>query len=91
MLIERGREADSSPENPTGLPTISEPHDQEIGKFYLVQKRLATDFEDTNLCCVVKRSVGSKGGSQERGHKNGKEREKEKIGRKCVLSIKDSR
>ena len=34
---------------PTGLFAISEAHDQEIGEFYVVQKRGATDFEAQKL------------------------------------------
>ena len=35
--------------SPTNRFTISEPHEQEIGKFYVAQKRHATDFEAPKL------------------------------------------
>ena len=41
---------------PTGPFAISEPQDQEIGEFYVVQKRRATDFDDP------KTSKGRSGG-----------------------------
>ena len=35
--------------NPTNLFTILGPHDQEIGEYYVVQERRATDFEAPKL------------------------------------------
>ena len=35
--------------NPTNIFPILEPQDQEIGEFYVVQERRATDFEAPKL------------------------------------------
>ena len=37
------------PDCPTGPFTMLELQEQEIGEFYAVEKRRATDFEDPNL------------------------------------------
>ena len=47
LLICSGSVQPSS--HPTGSFTIIEPQDQEIGEFYEVQKRCATDFEAPKL------------------------------------------